>query len=213
MALLIFYVLLALLVSFLCSVLEAVLLSVSPSYVARMVDDGRYEAILKHVHASAANVDGRGLTPDELLGWGSLGQSNHSAESQGAADGGFFAPNWSRFGMGSKAAMKLLADDVRGGSDDENAHGRGRCVDSKFPGAAQTVQFFSYAVPKIAVISFATRRTNRSALQPKSGGSVESRARRDDQGEILGVNARKKLGAAIGLIGLERSRGSSSNFI
>jgi len=39
MALLIFYVLLALGVSFLCSVLEAVLLSVSPSYVARMVDD------------------------------------------------------------------------------------------------------------------------------------------------------------------------------
>ena len=35
--------------------------------------------------------NGRGLTPDELLGWSSLGQSNHSAESQGAADGGFFA--------------------------------------------------------------------------------------------------------------------------
>ena len=39
---------------------------------------------------------------------------------------------------------------------------------------------------------------------------MESRARRDDQGEILGVNARKKLGAAIGLIiGPERSRGGS----
>ena len=33
-----------------------------------MVDDGRYEAILKHVHASAANVDGRGLTPVDVLG-------------------------------------------------------------------------------------------------------------------------------------------------
>ena len=39
MALLIFYVLLALGVSFLCSVLEAVLLSVTPSYVAAMEDD------------------------------------------------------------------------------------------------------------------------------------------------------------------------------
>ena len=36
--------------------------------LARMVDDGRYEAILKHVHASAANVDGRGLTPVDVLG-------------------------------------------------------------------------------------------------------------------------------------------------
>ena len=43
MALLIFYVLLALGVSFLCSVLEAVLLSVTPSYVAAM-EDGRPEA-------------------------------------------------------------------------------------------------------------------------------------------------------------------------
>lgn len=40
MALLIFYVVLALGVSFLCSVLEAVLLSVSPSYVARLQDEG-----------------------------------------------------------------------------------------------------------------------------------------------------------------------------
>ena len=86
-------------------------------------------------------------------------------------------------------------------------------VKSKFPGAVETARFYSYAVPKIAVISCATRRTNISALQPKSGVSAECRARRDDQGEILGVNARKKLGAAIGLIGLERSRGSSSNFI
>ena len=77
----------------------------------------------------------------------------------------------------------------------------------------ETAQFYAYAVPQIAVISRATRRTNVSALQPKSGGSVESRARREDQGEILSVNARKKLGAAIGLIGLERSRGSSSNFV
>jgi len=40
MALLIFYVLLALGVSFLCSVLEAVLLSVSPAYVAKLEDEG-----------------------------------------------------------------------------------------------------------------------------------------------------------------------------
>ena len=39
MALLVFYVLLALGVSFLCSVLEAVLLSVTPSYVAALEDD------------------------------------------------------------------------------------------------------------------------------------------------------------------------------
>ena len=99
---------------------------------------------------------------------------------------------------------------MRCGSDDENAHGRGRPWTAIFPGAAQTVQFYSCAEPKIAVISRATRRANMSALQPKAGVSVESRARREDQGEILGVNARKKLGAAIGLIGLERSRGSSS---
>ena len=40
MTLLIIYVSLALGVSFLCSVLEAVLLSVSPSYVAKMEDEG-----------------------------------------------------------------------------------------------------------------------------------------------------------------------------
>ena len=56
------------------------------------------------------------------------------------------------------------------------------------------MQCYSYAVP-LAAISRATRRANMSAL-PKSGVSVESRARRDDQGEILSVNARKKLGAA-----------------
>jgi hypothetical protein len=54
--------------------------------------------------------NGRGLTNDELRAWGVVGKSNHRAESEGAADGGWFSGYFSRFGFGSKAACKKLAD-------------------------------------------------------------------------------------------------------
>ena len=45
MVLLFFFVFLALGVSFLCSVMEAVLLSVSPAFVAQMKDEGKKYAL------------------------------------------------------------------------------------------------------------------------------------------------------------------------
>ena len=56
MFLLLFYLCLALFVSFLCSILEAVFLSVTPSYIGSLDDSGRHKKLLLALKADVDNA-------------------------------------------------------------------------------------------------------------------------------------------------------------
>ncbi len=56
MTLLIFYLFLALFVSFLCSILEAVLLSISPSYIGSLDDDAKHKPVLLRLKQDIDNA-------------------------------------------------------------------------------------------------------------------------------------------------------------